>query len=544
MQQFKGVATIQLFNAETGELEQEIKEENMITGAIEYMLNPPEYISGGLDPSTDRSFMTRKDLNSLASKAFSGVLIFRDPIEENVDNMMPPWTNLEIGHAGEVFSLSSSENAYSRIGTYNEFESGTLPSPTVGIRRVWDFGTEKANGIISCVCLTSRRGGTTGERRQVSNLVGGTQFNTTNNSPSYYNFLDRELNLSSLISHSLKFFYMEQQDNGDVRILGIKLDAAPYSIYEVILHNPFQQGLFSTACEIKSIKAVYQVGEQSYIDYNWKEENPDGEYNRESHYDILVEKNRLQMLLYQNIAPYVYKNEIHIVASAQSRNYISIRHIILDLDSYAIKQNKIITTEEPMKDYFNLYSYYSYSYSSNIERLEWSKTTNDYLGALYFDNHYFYYSKTTNTIIVIDENGNKVQSLSNVNFMSTYVDESEHYVLLGSGRGSNEGQGTYHILRKNSSGDTPYSLDSTTMGIQGGGSYSASQGALIKVKEQKLPFYATGGIYKSNANSYYLYLSCGYRYTFLSTINNLSTSVIKTNGQTMKITYDIIQVEE
>ena len=54
MSKLKGVATIQLFNSETGELEQEVKEENMITNAIQQVLNPPDYMTTGWDLEIDK----------------------------------------------------------------------------------------------------------------------------------------------------------------------------------------------------------------------------------------------------------------------------------------------------------------------------------------------------------------------------------------------------------------------------------------------------------------------------------------------------------
>ena len=66
----------------------------------------------------------------------------------------------------------------------------------------------------------------------------------------------------------------------------------------------------------------------------------------------------------------------------------------------------------------------------------------------------------------------------------------------------------------------------------------------MKIKEKSAPFYAYGFTSYDNSSNNYFEIYFGYLYTFMSTINNLSTPVTKTNGQTMKITYDIIQVED
>ena len=65
----------------------------------------------------------------------------------------------------------------------------------------------------------------------------------------------------------------------------------------------------------------------------------------------------------------------------------------------------------------------------------------------------------------------------------------------------------------------------------------------MKIKEKSAPLYAYGFM-SANTSYNYFDIYFGYLYTFMSTINNLSTPVTKTNGQTMKITYDIIQVED
>ena len=45
----KGRATIQLFDEKTGEVVHELHEENMITNAVDTILNPPDYIEIGMD---------------------------------------------------------------------------------------------------------------------------------------------------------------------------------------------------------------------------------------------------------------------------------------------------------------------------------------------------------------------------------------------------------------------------------------------------------------------------------------------------------------
>ena len=137
----KGRATIQLFDEKTGEVVRELHEENMITNAVDTILNPPDYIEIGMDSDNDRSFnMLRDFAGNIADTAFRGIIVCRDKIPEDGNNMMLPWTNEEIGHAG-----IANTNTDTSIGTYNANESGRTENGK-GYRHVWDFASDKANG--------------------------------------------------------------------------------------------------------------------------------------------------------------------------------------------------------------------------------------------------------------------------------------------------------------------------------------------------------------------------------------------------------------
>lgn len=151
----KGKATIQLFDEKSGEVVKELHEENMITNAVDTILNPPDYIEIGMDSDNDRSFNLLRDFaGNIADTAFRGVIVCRDKIPEDGNNMMLPWTNEEIGHAG-----IANTNMDTSIGTYNANESDRIENGK-GYRHVWDFASDKANGEISCICLTTKDGGT------------------------------------------------------------------------------------------------------------------------------------------------------------------------------------------------------------------------------------------------------------------------------------------------------------------------------------------------------------------------------------------------
>ena len=146
----KGHTKIQLFDAKTGELVQETNDDNMVTNAVSKLINPPlDFLVGGVSLNTVLS----KTL-PIQTTAMAGVMVFSNKIEENANHILADNSDVSIGHAGSVYSGTNIKR-----GTYNTNESKALSN---GYRHVWDFGTDRANGDISCVCLTSKIGGDTG----------------------------------------------------------------------------------------------------------------------------------------------------------------------------------------------------------------------------------------------------------------------------------------------------------------------------------------------------------------------------------------------
>lgn len=71
----KGKATIQLFDEKSGEVVKELHEENMITNAVDTILNPPDYIEIGMDSDNDRSFNLLRDFaGNIADISISSVI--------------------------------------------------------------------------------------------------------------------------------------------------------------------------------------------------------------------------------------------------------------------------------------------------------------------------------------------------------------------------------------------------------------------------------------------------------------------------------------
>lgn len=157
----KGKSTVQLFDAKTGKQISIQTNSNMVTNAIETIANNKddldllkwERISAG-DVSNLVSVSPLPAMMPIAQKAMSGVLLWDENITEDPSIVIKPDKIHEVGHAGSPYSGT---DIYK--GSYNENESGAIEG---GYRHVWDFDTDKANGTIKCISLTSQNGGNIG----------------------------------------------------------------------------------------------------------------------------------------------------------------------------------------------------------------------------------------------------------------------------------------------------------------------------------------------------------------------------------------------
>lgn len=158
----KGKTTIQLFDAKTGELTDEVTKDNLVTNAVRNALGGAfnqlasgnvwasgmEYIDNLYSLPTNKNF---------AQALYGGVLVFSKPITEDADHCLPSIEEIKsfIGCANQ--SASNTGNTFR--GSINSGES------EVGkdyVKFVWDFNTDQCNGDIASICLTSDCGGAVG----------------------------------------------------------------------------------------------------------------------------------------------------------------------------------------------------------------------------------------------------------------------------------------------------------------------------------------------------------------------------------------------
>ena len=157
-----GEVCIQLFDAKTGKLEQEVKGENIVTNAVKDIFAANYF--GLVDYSK---------LMPIATKLFGGILCFEQTQTANASNYYPPLSsdNTIIAHAGQ--STYSSAEADLTRGNPNDGESGVVPASgntPLGYKLVWQFDTTQGVGTIRSVSLTHKDFGDWA-------LSGGTNFN-------------------------------------------------------------------------------------------------------------------------------------------------------------------------------------------------------------------------------------------------------------------------------------------------------------------------------------------------------------------------------
>lgn len=571
----KGKAKIQLFDGDTGRLAKEIHEENMITGAVDTILNPPDFIELGIGTADEgnRAFnMLQIFEGDLADTAFHGVIVCRDKIDEDPDRMMLPWDNEETGHAG---MSTSDQNAF--LGTYNANESGVIENGK-GYRHVWDFGTDRANGEIGCICLTTKDGGTNGYNNAFENLAqGGLDLNSSSvNSfeSKVHQFVGRYVDDKVMNSSEYKWFYLDRLENGDLRLLG--KNTKDCAIYEVRIYNPnvLSVNTEKPFCGFTSIQKVIEVFEPPsrlpgstsdtlyyHTDFYAAVTSSYSSSLSEEDKNSLIENweaNPGWMCYF----PYVLGDEIHVIGTTMKH----IHHLVYSLSGYTKKSEKVIETDTELQGYNLSYQYVSRSGEEKPYHCFLTASVDtafaNTLGGFFRDDLYF--AVTKNPWIDGEQNtdinnfhqmtafhtdgtssGKRFQYFDNANLTGSehawrgfYADEkTDTPMAVCDGNGHSYMLGI--MLRKTSDGYGCYCMRLAVPSY--GYSYLNAYANLIKVKDMAFPLYCVQNYPDSSGSSHYFSLAFGIIKPCLTSVNNLSEPVRKLDGQVMKITYDIVE---
>lgn len=139
----KGKTIIELIDVKTKKKEV-LKDGNLVTDVLEKILT--------LNPNGLLTNINKDTFYPVVEKIVGGILLFKDKITEDKNTSFVSTSNECIGYAGQVEGVQ--ENPLQ--GSFNKQESKATSN---GYKFVWDFGTSKANGKISSVCLTNAKAG-------------------------------------------------------------------------------------------------------------------------------------------------------------------------------------------------------------------------------------------------------------------------------------------------------------------------------------------------------------------------------------------------
>lgn len=172
-----GNTTIQLFDAKSGEKTDEVSKNNLVTNAVNNVLNGGlnALVAGynnGLGRHNYLHFLyTFPSGYNIAKALLGGVLIFSKSIQSDVEHCIPTIDEMKsfIGCANQYAAI---EGSIFR-GSINESESEVGDNY---VKFVWDFTTEQCNGDIASICLTSNIGGSEGYKFNVKKAQADAHF--------------------------------------------------------------------------------------------------------------------------------------------------------------------------------------------------------------------------------------------------------------------------------------------------------------------------------------------------------------------------------
>ena len=462
----KGVTTIQLFDAETGSKVFEHKEENMVTGAVSKLLSPQnEWLYGNTQFNVLGSLSTAFPLYQ---RLFGGVLLFDTELREDVNNILPFGSAKNVGYAGGEYAGTNRFR-----GSYNTNESGEVED---GYRHVWDFGTDKANGSIKSVCLTSVLGGNAGWAlpeegdTSVSSLAGANNFSSAAPIPSIKYVYGKPLLMKKIV------------DGQDVEYISLR-NGAFYSVKEPSISNLKLKTALNMGGSISTVNA--KLGD-------------------------------LKVAPHQNTYPeervYYMGGKLHHVYSTDgAQASFSITHDVYSL-SGELESSTVVTTatsfygsQGPM--FFYKGKYYVCATSVGMAL------------SVYLPDGTLESTISASGLPQINQSGLRATN-------AVYIPQCDSIILV-------QTNGT------SSNPDYMYSLnaDGTLSGFHSARSSSVPNAVPIPAEDNIAPYCLITTVGQQATDHCLLYL--GFWTPYLGTINNLASSITKTSSQTMKIVYSI-----
>lgn len=463
----KGVTTIQLFDAETGSKVFEHSEENMVTNAVSKILSPQnEWLYGNTQINLLGSFATAFPLYQ---RLFGGVLLFDAVLSEDANNILPFGAAKNVGYAGGEYAGTNKFR-----GSYNMNESGEV---TDGYRHVWDFGTDKANGSIKSVCLTSVIGGNAGWALPKAGDMNVTSLASVSNFSDGYSIQYMKY------IYGKPLFMKKVVEGQDIEYISLR-NGALYSVKEPSISNLKLKTALNMGGSISTVNAKLGDLKAAPNQYTSPEERM-----------------------------YYMGGKLHHVYSTDgAQASLSITHDIYALTG-ELESSTVIPTvtsfygvQGPM--FFYKGRYYACTTSNGMEL------------SVYLPDGTLETTISASEIPQINQQtGLRVTS-------AVYIPQCDSIILVQT-NGST------------SSPDYMYTLnaDGTLSGFHSARSSSVPNVVPIPTEDNIAPYCLLTTVGQQSTDHCLLYL--GFWTPYLGTINNLASSITKTSSQTMKIVYSI-----
>lgn len=480
--QLHGKTKIELFDAANGAKVYEQVDENMVTNALQHLVNLPAELTV-MDNVSNRNCLPALYMPFL-SKALSGLWVFSKQLTENEEYISPSTADVKAltGYAGGEYSGSNSKR-----GSLNLNESGAIDK---GYRYVWDFATDKANGTVSCVSLVPRVQGNLGDSSE--NNMSGLAFSMCdflNYSTSDYqsgiakfsNQIGHYSSGDGILASStggLLPIYAERSDRC-VYIYAVSVKQGDVYKFPIVNSNAIQITDITGALDLRYKYSVV-----------WTNPEPFTTCNAE----------------YYNGSIYIWS------ASIKTESTL----IKLSLDG-TVESTSTVTFDTEL-------------------RQEGSCRLYDPETGMWYAEPY---SAANNSIRVFDSNGNAIQNYSVTNYYcnSVYRIGGRKYIPINRSVSYSSLVTTYYAMLND---------DGSILSVVRGSNATADSTFIKQIHGfgEQYPYFLQAWTYSNsytNTNAHNLYIALNRALPLLCTVNNLSKEVIKTSSQTMKITYEITQ---
>lgn len=571
----KGSAKIQLFDAKTGKLERTIESNNIITNAVTNILNGA---LNALAIADNNGFGRHNSLNSLldfqsgynlAKALMGGLLVFSCNIEENAEHIIPSISEMKafIGCGNQGSSIDGSIFK----GSLNESESSVTDN---SITFVWDFNAEQCNGNIGCLCLTSNKGGHLGFKFNVldssnygnvlSYLCDG-MWDVTKNLEFSTEYIHNPMFKSSFTNSNPHGFFID-----DNEYKYVYRDMIYVSNIEKLL-NKKKVGFELTdnfALGNKSYDSSYSISDYSYDIFTCTDDDKVYEIDRNQQGIKKEDENLL----------YEYKNYDsfdYYVSDGKGGVEKRTKDYVIGLDFWLIGVNTSDVRFDATSLLKSIYDYHGVAYEADRTFDAYDKDGNDYTyeyteftassvliefrnnAVIHNNKIYFLTGRVNNSNLEANPNKLRMYVVSfngsftykNINCTDTIVSMLFGASSIGDSVTSNMGVTftkffdnlvlvskdytngyKYFIVNEDGSiDDYPFTVCKNNLAYYGYDLYKND----LWLKEPWCSFkFAGNGFF----NSIELWS------TYLATINNQVSGLVKTNEQTMKITYTLTQL--